>query len=80
MPPVAENEYGAMQQLNGLSNQIVDNFRQLRQGLYSNVNIPNSDDLHVDPRIRALMEGFRDKVRKVLFIPELSCKVGQKLV
>ena len=62
MTAVAENDHGAMQQLVGLSNQMLNNFESLRQGMYSNVSISDSDELHVDPRIRALMRGFRDKV------------------
>ncbi len=62
MTVVAEDEYGAMQQLVGLSAQMINNFESLNQGMYSNVGIPDSDDLHVDPRIREFMKGFRNKV------------------
>ncbi len=62
MTVVAEDEYGAMQQLVGLANQMIYNFESLKQGMYSNVGLPDSDDLHVDPRVRGFMRGFRDKV------------------
>ncbi|DBA80668.1 TPA: hypothetical protein ACH3X1_007911 [Trebouxia sp. C0004] len=61
MTVVAEDEYGAMQQLVGLSAQMIHNFERLKQGMYSNVGLPDSDDLHVDPRVRGFMRSFRDQ-------------------
>ena len=30
--------------------------------MYSHVGVPDDDKLHVDPRVRAIMKGFRDQV------------------
>lgn len=62
MPVVAEDEYGAMNELVGRFAKMINSFQSLKHGMYSNVDVPDSDDLHVDPRIRDFMKGFRSKV------------------
>ena len=41
---------------------MIGDFRCLEQGMYSHVGVPDDDKLHVDPRVRAIMKGFRDQV------------------
>lgn len=62
MAIAVEDDYAAMQQLVGLSAEMVKGFESLKQGMYSNVNIDVADNLHLDPRIREFLESFRNKV------------------
>lgn len=62
LPVVVEDDYAAMQQLVGLSSEMVKGFESLKQGMYSNVKMTVTDNLHLDPRIREFLESFRLKV------------------
>ena len=80
MTVVAEDDYAAMQQLVGLSAEMIKGFESLKQGLYSNVNVPVTDNLHVDPRVREFVETFRDKVGECICImSEFPCYVQEYL-
>ena len=62
MSIVAEDDYAAMHQLAGMSAVMTKGFEHLKQGMFSSVSIPVTDDLHVDPRLREFTKGLRDKV------------------
>lgn len=64
MPMVVEDDYAAMQQLVGLSAEMVKGFESLKQGMYSNVNIDVTDNLHLDPRIREFFGEFQKQGMK----------------
>ena len=73
MTVVAEDESGAMHQMVMLSAQMIRNFESLTQGFFSQVKIADKDELHVHPRVRALMEGCRDKVSPAIFVALPDC-------